>query len=137
MRENKKYKQVKVRCFKTGQNLYSEIFQNITEKQLEKELNKMARAGWDRFDIDTDGKKRTLVLKKRHKSSQQGESALVKKTPVDSTGTGRKTPKFTGSEGNSAEETTAPGPISKELAGAKDWKPLAIEAREKKKKRKK
>lgn len=99
MRENKKYKQVKVDCFKTGQNLYSEIFQNITEKKLEEELNKMVQAGWDKFDIDTDGKKRTLVLKKRRNTSQQGESASVKKTPVDSTGTGRKTRKFTGSEG--------------------------------------
>ena len=110
MRENKKYKQVKVRCFKTGQNLYLEIFQNITEKQLEKELNKMVQAGWDRFDIDTDGKKRTLVLKKSRQPCQQGESALVKKTPVDSTGTERKTPKFTGSEGNSAEETADSDP---------------------------
>jgi len=102
----KRYKEVKVRCFKTGQNLYSEIFQNISEKQLEKELNKKVQAGWDRFDIDADGKKRTLVLKKSRQSCQQTESALIKKTPVDSTGTGRKTPKFTGSEGNSAEETT-------------------------------
>jgi len=61
----KKYKCVIVNCFKTGQNLYSEIYQDIDEAELEKELNKKVQAGYDRFDIDTDGKKKTLVLEKR------------------------------------------------------------------------
>ena len=108
MRENKKFKQVKVQCFKTGQNLYSEIFQNISEKKLEKELNKMIQAGWDRFDIDTDGKKRTLVLKKSCQPGQQTRVQNKEKSPVDSTGTGRKTPKFTGSEVNSGQSGRLP-----------------------------
>ena len=58
----KRYKEVKVRCFKTGQNLYSEIFQNIDEAELEKQLNKMVRAGYDRFDIErTDENKNTHI----------------------------------------------------------------------------
>ncbi len=60
-----RYKQVKVDCFKTGQNLVSEIFENITEKQLEKELNKMVKAGWDKFVIEKSnmcGKKAVKIL---------------------------------------------------------------------------
>lgn len=98
MREIKKYKEVKVDCFKTGQNLYSEIFQNITEKQLEKELNKMAQAGWDRFDIDTDGKKRTLVLKNSRQKVVQTDRPK-EKIRLD-----------TRSEVNSAAETTGSDP---------------------------
>ena len=69
MRENKKYKEIKVRCFKTGQNLYSEIFQNITEKELEKELNRKAKCGWDKFVIERTDKNentrsQTLILDK-------------------------------------------------------------------------
>ncbi len=110
MRENKKYKEVKVRCFKTGQNLYSEIFQNITEKQLEKELNKKVQAGWNRFDIDTDGKKRTLVLKKRRRPSQQTRVHNNEKSPVKSIIDGGEIPSEPGSEGNSAEEPTGSDP---------------------------
>lgn len=89
MRENKKYKQVKVRCFKTGQNLFSEIFQNITEKKLEKELNKMVQAGWDRFDIKrTDENNNTHI-----------NTLILNKSRLD-----------TGSAPNSAEETTGSDP---------------------------
>lgn len=136
MRENKKYKEVKVRCYKTGQNLYSEIFQNITEKQLEKELNKMVRAGWDRFDIDTDGKKRTLVLKKSRQSCQQTRVHNNEKSPVKSIIDGGEIPSEPGSEVNSGRLNRDSELILNGIAKAKDWKQLAIEDREKRKRKK-
>ena len=133
MRESKKYKQVKVRCFKTGQNLYSEIYQDITEKELEKELNKMVQAGWDRFDIDTDGKKRTLVLKKSRQPCQQTRVHNNEKSPVKSIVDGGEIPSEPVKSRNSGQLNRDSELILNGLAKAKDWKQLAIEHRKQKK----
>lgn len=60
----KRYKEVKVDCFKTSQNLYSEIFTDINKRELDKELDNFAKVGYDKLIITIDGKKQTLVLTK-------------------------------------------------------------------------
>jgi helix-turn-helix protein len=60
----KRYKEVKVRCYKTGQNLYSEIFADIDKRELDEELDNFAKVGYDKLVITIDGKKQTLILAK-------------------------------------------------------------------------
>jgi hypothetical protein len=60
----KRYKEVKVDCFKTSQNLFSEIFTDIDQRELNRELDNFAKVGYDKLVITIDGKKQTFVLAK-------------------------------------------------------------------------
>jgi len=63
-----KFKEVIVNCYKDDMfSHYGEVFQNITKKQLTKELNKLVGAGFNGFNIIADGKEIALSLKRKRK----------------------------------------------------------------------
>jgi len=61
-----KYRKVRVDCFKGNAKymLYSEIFTDIEQRELDKQLDNFARVGYDKLVITIDGKKQTFVLAK-------------------------------------------------------------------------
>lgn len=58
-----KHKKVVVKCLKDSrESHYQETFEDISEKQLEAELNNLVAAGFWGFKIDRDGQTQTLIL---------------------------------------------------------------------------
>lgn len=62
-----KFKEAKVDCYRNNQNLYSEIFTDIEQRELDKELDNFAKVGYDKLVITIDGKKQILILAKERK----------------------------------------------------------------------
>lgn len=60
----KKYKKVRVECYKNGYLGYVEIFTDITAEQLEKQLQHFEASGFDYLRINTSNQKNILEVSK-------------------------------------------------------------------------